>query len=82
MKKNNFQNKQINDDELDQISGGGRLWDFFTAEFRGFFWRRKKTRNPMWAREDDDQYGVTTLEMRVRPNNDRNADSSNDVIKL
>ena len=34
-KFDNMQQNKINDDELDQISGGRNLFDIFTADFRG-----------------------------------------------
>ncbi|MBO7252491.1 MAG: hypothetical protein J6V25_07680 [Oscillospiraceae bacterium] len=74
----NMENKKMLDDsELEQVDGGGKLFDLFTAEFREFF-------NP----DDPDaeellknKYGIRTLEMRVDPNKPRDP-RDNKTVKL
>lgn len=79
-KIDNMQQNKMSDDELEQV-GGGKLFDIFTMEFREFFGRRDERDNPLEEEEDDDRYGVRTLEMRVKPKKKTKKDNI-DVIKL
>lgn len=68
----NMQQNKMSDEELDQVTGGGRLFDALTAEFRG---KKKDPKNLKMFLDPDGEkdYEVTTLEMRVNPldlNND------------
>ena len=63
----NMQQKKVVDEELDQVNGGLALFDIFTADFRG------KAEKPVTlemirnAEDDNNNFGVTTLEMRDNP---------------
>ena len=59
-----MQQNKIDDEELDQITGGKNLFDLFTTEFRG----PKKELTTLEMRPDEENdIRVTTLEMRVNP---------------
>ena len=62
----NMQQNKMSDEELDQVTGGGRLFDALTAEFRG---KKKDPKNLKMFLDPDGEkdYEVTTLEMRVNP---------------
>ena len=72
----NMQQNKMSDDELDQVTGGGRLFDALTAEFRG---KKKDPKNLKMFLDPDGEkdYEVTTLEMRVNP-----LDLNNDPQKI
>ena len=77
-KFDNMQQNRINDDELDQISGGRNLFDIFTADFR------EKVQDPttlkMNLEDEKANIKLTTLEMRENPLK-KEKDSSK-VVKL
>ena len=66
----------INDQELDQVTGGRKLFDVMTAEFRG---KKKEPKNLKMFLDSDGEkdYDLTTLEMRVNP-----LDPNNDPQKI
>ena len=72
----NMQQNKMSDEELDQISGGGKLFDALTAEFRG---KKKDPKNLKMFLDPDGEkdYELTTLEMRVNP-----LDPKNDPQKI
>ena len=74
----NMQQNRINDDELDQISGGRNLFDIFTADFRG------KVKDPttleMNLEDEKANIKLTTLEMRENPL--KKEKDSKKVVKL
>ena len=65
-KIDNMQQNKIADEELDQITGGRNLMDVFTAEFRGK--AGKATTLHMDPGDENNDFAVTTLEMRANPN--------------
>ena len=65
-KIDNMQQNKIADEELDQITGGRNLMDVFTAEFRGK--AGKATTLHMDPEDENNDFAVTTLEMRANPN--------------
>ena len=77
-KFDNMQQNRINDDELDQISGGRNLFDIFTADFRG------KVQDPttleMNLEDEKAKIKLTTLEMRENPL--KKQKDSKKVVKL
>ena len=77
-KFDNMQQNRINDDELDQISGGRNLFDIFTADFRG------KVQDPttleMNLEDEKANIKLTTLEMRENPL--KKQKDSKKVVKL
>ena len=77
-KIDNKQQNMVTDDELDQISGGKGLFDIFTAEF----WGKAKDTTTLEMRldEEDNDFSVSTLEMRENPLKKRK--NSQKVIKL
>lgn len=79
-KINNMQQNKMADDELDQVSGG-KFFDVFTTEFREFFGRPDHKDDPMAEEEDENWYGVGTLEMRIDPKK-KTKRNSKDVVKL
>ena len=80
MEKNNMQQNVIADDELEQV-GGGTIFGLVTTEFKEFFGSADKQDYPMLPEEDDNQYGVGTLEMRIDPKKKNNRNNKN-IIKL
>lgn len=72
----NMQQNKMSDEELDQVTGGGRLFDALTAEFRG---KKKDPKNLKMFLDPDGEkdYELTTLEMRVNP-----LDLNNDPQKI
>lgn len=72
----NMQQNKIADEELDQVTGGGKLFDALTAEFRG---KKKNPKNLKMFLDPDGEkdYDLTTLEMRVNP-----LDPNNDPQKI
>lgn len=78
----NMQSKKMNDDDLEQVSGGGKLWDLFTTEIREFFDGSEDSDDPGKVRERRGQFGIGTLEMRVNPNENRRIDDDAEYIKL
>ena len=72
----NMQQNKMSDEELDQVTGGGKLFDALTAEFRG---KKKDPKNLKMFLDPDGEkdYEVTTLEMRVNP-----LDPNNDPQKI
>ena len=72
----NMQQNKMSDEELDQVTGGGRLFDALTAEFRG---KKKDPKNLKMFLDPDGEkdYEVTTLEMRLNP-----LDLNNDPQKI
>ena len=72
----NMQQNKMSDEELDQVTGGGRLFDALTAEFRG---KKKDPKNLKMFLDPDGEkdYELTTLEMRVNP-----LDPNNDPQKI
>ena len=71
-------NNKINDEELDQVSGGINLFDVFTADFRGM------VKNPVTLEmnmdDEKDNIKLSTLEMRENPV--KKGKESKKVIKL
>ena len=71
-------NNKINDEELDQVSGGMNLFDVFTADFRGM------VKNPVTLEmnmdDEKDNIKLSTLEMRENPV--KKGKESKKVIKL
>ena len=71
-------NNKINDEELDQVSGGMNLFDVFTADFRGM------VINPVTLEmnmdDEKDNIKLSTLEMRENPV--KKGKESKKVIKL
>ena len=63
-KFDNMQQNMVAEDDLDQISGGRKLFDIFTAEFRG---DAKKPSTLEFHPDEEDDFRLTTLEMRVNP---------------
>lgn len=61
----NMQHNKIDDDELEQISGGRNIFEAFTAEFRG---SDKKPNTLEMDLDEEDTIGISTLEMRANPN--------------
>ena len=75
----NMQQNKMSDEELDQVTGGGRLFDALTAEFRG---KKKDPKNLKMFLDPDGEkdYEVTTLEMRVNPKKSERDNSK--IVKL
>ena len=71
-KINNMQRNQIADDELEQVSGGRKLWDLLTMEFFEFLGQPGMKAKTLEA--EDTNARINTLEMRVRA--DRNLDDA------
>ena len=76
-KMNNMQQNMLNDDELDQISGGKNFFDIFTTEYRG---EQKNLTTLEMNQEDKDDIKLTTLDLRTNPLEKKN--TSRKVTKL
>ena len=77
-----MQNNLVADDELEQISGGGKLWDAFTAEFNELFDKPKARKLIREEGYKHGRWGVGTLEMRVNDKERQDRKDIPDVIKL
>ena len=77
---NNMQQNKINDDELDQITGGRGIFDIFTTEFRGK--AEKATTLEMHPEDENNHFAVSTLEMRANINDPQEAKKTRKLIKL
>ena len=78
-KMNNMQQNKLNDEELDQITGGRNFMDLFTAEFRG------AAKDPVTLEMPMDQKGsikATTLEMRSNPLETQDSRKTKRIVKL
>ena len=76
----NMKQNMVADDELDQISGGKNLFDIFTAEFRGK--ADKATTLEMDPNSKNNNFQVSTLEMRANPLDPKEADKTKKIVKL
>ena len=72
---------QINDDELEQVAGGRNLFEIFTAEFREILSNHKNRDSALGAAEEND-FNVSTLEMRVNPIKKSEKNESPKYVKL
>ena len=72
----------IDDSELDQVNGGGKLWDFVTTEFKEFFEDLRKRDYPPEGTEVNGIFGVNTLEMRSNPMQEQENMEPPKVLKL
>lgn len=80
-KMNNLQHNQITDDEMEQVIGGRNIFDVFTTEFREFFDEPQKQKGSQRS-VNGNNFGVSTLEMRVNPTKDQEKEKGPKVIKL
>ena len=78
-KFDNMKQNLVADDELDQISGGRNLMDAFTAEFRG---KAMKPKTLEMRPDAEDDFEITTLEMRADPLLNKETGKSRKIIKL
>ena len=74
----NMKQNMVSDDDLDQITGGKGVIDVFTTEFRGF--RKKAT--TLELNNDDNDFTVSTLEMRTNPLDKQEKSKGRKTIKL
>ena len=82
MEKFNDKQKRVADDELEQVSGGIKLWDAVTTEFNSFLDQPKAKMLPMDDEEDNAPFGAKTLEMRVKRKRRKGEQEDPKVIKL
>lgn len=80
--KNDQALEKVADAELEQVSGGGKLWDLFTAEFIERFGDPKRRAITLEEEEEARRYGITTLEMRANPKQKRETEDSQKIIKI
>lgn len=80
-KLNDMQNNQIADDELDQVAGGRNIFEVLTLELREFFNKHDNRDNSLGAAKEND-FHVSTLEMRVNPLEKQDNAESPKVVKL
>ena len=76
-----MQKNQIADDQLEQVAGGRNLFNVITTEFTELF-NEPKNRKNSHNTEDDNNIGISTLEMRVDPLKKRDAKDPRKTIKL
>ena len=81
MENKDLKNQQVDDSELDEVSGGKKLWDVFTTEFTEFFDKPKRRRG-LLEEEDEELWGASTLEMRVNPGQRQDDRDSRKTMKL
>ena len=72
----------MTDAELEQVDGGGKLWDAVTAEFHELFDRPKMRKLPMEDEDGKGTWDLTTLEMRVKTKERQKKEDGRKVIKL
>lgn len=77
-----MQKNQVNDDELEDINGGRKLWDLFTAEFTEFFDKPRKRGLSPEDPDENGRWGTSTLEMRVNAQEIQERRDSQKVMKL
>ena len=80
-KMKDMQHNQIADDQLEQVAGGRNLFEVFTTEFTELFNEPQSRKNGQNT-ADDNNIGISTLEMRVDPLKKRDAKDSRKTIKL
>ena len=78
-KMNNMQQNKLNDEELDQISGGKNFFDIFTTEYRGG--DKKPTTLEMNLNEEDN-IKVSTLDLRTNPLEKKDTKKTKRIVKL
>ena len=79
-KFDNMKQNMVSDDELDQISGGKGIFDIFTAEFRGK--AGKATTLDFNPEDENNNFTVSTLEMRANPLDTQEKDTKRKTVKL
>lgn len=80
-KMKDMQHNQIADDQLEQVAGGRNLFEVITTEFTELFNEPQSRKNGQNT-ADDNNIGISTLEMRVDPLKKRDAKDSRKTIKL
>lgn len=80
-KLNDMKHNQVADEELDQVAGGRNLFDVFTTEFIEFF-NDPKDRDNLPGTAEENNFGISTLEMRIDPKQKRDSKDTRKVIKL
>ena len=80
-KMNDMPRNQVADDELDQVSGGKNFFDVFTTEFFEFF-KDSKDQDTSPETAEGNDFGVSTLEMRIDPKKKREVRERQKIIKL
>ena len=78
-KMNNMQQNKLNDEELDQISGGKNFFDIFTTEFRG---GDKKPTTLEMNLDEEDNIKVSTLDLRTNPLEKKDTKKTKRIVKL
>ena len=76
----NMKQNMISDEDLDQISGGRGIFEAFTTEFRSK--AEKVTTLKMNPEDENNNFGITTLEMRANPLDIKDATNNRKVVKL
>lgn len=79
-KFDNMQQNKVTDEELDQITGGRGLFDIFTAEFRGK--ADKAVTLELDPDSKDNNFRVSTLEMRTNPMESQEEKKTKKIVKL
>ena len=75
----NMKQNKLNDEELDQISGGKNFFDIFTTEYRG---GEKKPTTLEMNLEEEDNIKVSTLDLRTNPLEKKNTKKTKRIVKL
>ena len=78
-KFDNMKQNKLNDEELDQISGGKSFFDIFTTEYRG---GDKKPTTLEMNLEEEDNIKVSTLDLRTNPLEKKNTKKTKRIVKL
>ena len=78
-KMNNMQQNMLNDEELDQISGGKNIFEMITADYRG---ERKNLTTLEMNQEDKDDIKLTTLDLRTNPLEKKDTKKTRKIVKL
>ena len=80
-KNENRKQNMVEDEELDQVAGGGFIFDVMTTEFRGEF----KEPTSLYMYEEDETvqtFGLNTLEMRTNPLEKKTGKKTKKVMKI
>ena len=79
-KFDNMKQNMVNDEELDQISGGINLFNIFTADFHGK--AGEATTLEMNPEDENNHFSVSTLEMRTNPLDKKEKKNTQKTIKI
>ena len=81
-KFDNIQKNNLQDEELDQISGGRAVIGAFTTEFRGGVMKPTTLEMDLDEKNQNPNFGISTLELKDEPVLNRENKKPQKTIKL